>query len=44
MSDLGETLIMWDLEMILTLLKMCEDLMKDSMISELIGILVPFKM
>jgi len=44
MSDLEETLTMWGLEAILTLLKICEDLMKDSMISELTGMFVPSKM
>ena len=44
MSNLEETLTMQSLETILTLSKIYEDLMKDSMISELIGMFVPSKM
>jgi len=44
MSNFGETLAMWGLEVKLTLSKMCDVLMSDSIKSDLIGMLVPSTM
>jgi len=43
MSDFREILTMWSLEAKLILSKMCDILMNDSIMSDLIGILVPSK-
>lgn len=44
MSNFEETLTMWDLEVKLTLLKICDVLINDSIMLDLIGMLVPSKM